>query len=466
MHGEKCLCVFGIKWNIKQNGDQLQRIKLKWDNWPYQKFVRNIGWNLIGQGAPLLAALISIPLLVKGLGIDRFGILTIGWMLIGYFSLFDLGIGRALTQIIAAKLSADSDSSARRDIPLFIWTGLLVMLVLGIVTSLLIVGASRWIVDVALNIPVDLQFETRQALYVLAPTIPLVVIASGLRGVLEATQEFKAVNLVRIPLGVLMFAAPVCVLPYSQDLGMVFLSLLLVRLLTTIAFFWLCRRAVPGFTRFAFSKSVLPELLRFGGWMTVSNIVSPIMVQMDRFLIGAMMSVAAVAYYATPYEMVTKLLIIPAAIAGVCFPAVANMLGRQAHAEASNLYGRSCKYAVILMLPAVLVFELFASDILHLWLGGKFSAESTLVFQILTIGVLINGVAQIPFAFLQGGGRSDITAKLHLAEVVVYLPLLWVSVKMFGIAGAAAAWTIRVMIDALALHWYTRSIYGLGSAER
>jgi len=409
----------------------------------------------------LLAALISIPLLVKGLGIDRFGILTIGWMLIGYFSLFDLGIGRALTQIIAAKLASD----ARQDIPLLIWTGLSVMLVLGLLTSLVIIGASHWIVDFALNIPVDLQAETRRALYVLAPTIPLVVIASGLRGVLEATQEFKAVNLVRIPLGVLMFVAPVCVLPYSQDLGLAFFSLLLVRLLTTLAFFWLCRRAVPGFNRFAFSKNVLPELLKFGGWMTVSNIVSPIMVQMDRFLIGAMMSVAAVAYYATPYEMVTKLLIIPAAIAGVCFPAVASMLGRHAHDEAQKLYGRSCKYALILMLPAVVVFELFASEILHLWLGAKFSTESTAVFQILTIGVLVNGVAQIPFAFLQGGGRSDITAKLHLAEVVIYLPLLWIAVKTFGIAGAAAAWSIRVFIDAVALHWCTRSIYGLGGAS-
>jgi O-antigen/teichoic acid export membrane protein len=429
---------------------------LKWGNWRYQKFVRNIGWNLIGQGAPLLAALISIPLLIKGLGVDRFGILTIGWMLIGYFSLFDLGIGRALTQIIAAKLAANEHSV----IPLFIWTGLSIMLLLGLVTSLMIVGASPWIVDFALNIPISLQLETKQALYVLAPTIPLVVLASGLRGVLEATQEFKAVNLVRIPLGVLMFAAPVCVLPYSHSLGAAFFSLLLVRLLTTLALWVLCRRAVPGFRQFSFSRSVVPELLKFGGWMTVSNIVSPIMVQMDRFLIGAMMSVAAVAYYATPYEMVTKLLIIPAAIAGVCFPAVANMAGRQAHEEAQQLYGRSCKYAFILLLPAVVIFELFAGEILHLWLGAKFSQESTIVFQILTIGVLINGVAQIPFAFLQGGGRSDITAKLHLVEVVIYLPLLWIAVKYFGISGAAVAWTVRVMIDAVALHFFTHSIYG------
>lgn len=186
--------------------------------------------------------------------------------------------------------------------------------------------------------------------------------------------------------------------------------------------------------------------------MTVSNIVSPVMVQMDRFFIGALMSVSAVAYYATPYEMITKLLIVPAAIAGVCFPAVANMLGRQAHAEAAILYRRSCKYVFFILLPIVLFFEIFATEILKLWLGSKFSQESALVLQILAVGVLVNGIAQIPFAFLQGFGRSDVTAKLHLAEVVVYLPLLLFSIKTFGIAGAAVAWTLRVSLDALALH--------------
>jgi O-antigen/teichoic acid export membrane protein len=403
---------------------------------------------LVGQVAPLIAAVISIPLLIKGLGVDRFGILTIAWMLIGYFSLFDLGIGRALTQIISEKLAKNDEAA----IPPLMWTGLTVMFVLGLIASLLIVGLSDWIIYSGLKIPVYLQAETKRSLSVLAPSIPLVLLATGLRGILEAKHEFKAVNLVRVPLGVLMFVAPLCVLPFSNSLVAVFFSLLLVRLATLIAFLYLCYRSMENFTIFILSKSVIPELLRFGGWMTVSNIVSPIMVQMDRFVIGMMLSMAAVAYYATPYEMITKLLVIPAAISGVCFPQFARLTAQKNVKDAMELYWRSCKYILFLLLPMIIFLVIFAGWILHLWLGVNFSNDSTRVFQILAVGVLMNGLAAIPFAFLQGGGRSDLTAKIHVCELVVYLPLLFFSVSKFGIIGAAVIWSVRVIIDAIAMH--------------
>lgn len=415
---------------------------------PYQIFIKNIGWNLVGQVAPLLAALVSIPLLIKGLGVDRFGILTIAWMLIGYFSLFDLGIGRALTQIISEKLATNKEN----EIPPLMWTGLTVMFGLGALASLIIACLSDWIVYAGLKIPANLQFEAKHSLYMLAPSIPLAIVATGLRGILEAKHEFKAVNLVRIPLGVLMFVAPVCVLPFSNSLVMVFLALLIVRLATVIAFFYLCKYSLENFTEFKFAKRVLPELLRFGGWMTVSNIVSPIMVQMDRFFIGMMLSMAAVAYYATPYEMVTKLLVLPAAISGVCFPQFAKLIAQKNVKDAMALYWRSCKYIFLMLFPAVVLVIFFANWILHLWLGNNFSNESTQVFQILALGVLANGLAAIPFAFLQGAGRSDITAKTHVYELFAYLPLLYFSVSTFGIVGAAAVWSLRVLCDGIVLH--------------
>ena len=71
-----------------------------------KRLVRNTFWNLLGEGAPLLVALVAIPRLVHAMGMQRFGILTLVWMLIGYLSLFDLGLGRALTNLVAQKLGA------------------------------------------------------------------------------------------------------------------------------------------------------------------------------------------------------------------------------------------------------------------------------------------------------------------------------------------------------------------------
>ena len=65
---------------------------------------RNTFWNLLGQGAPLAAAVIAFPPLIRGLGIDRYGVLSLVWTLIGYFSFLDLGLGRALTKLVAERL--------------------------------------------------------------------------------------------------------------------------------------------------------------------------------------------------------------------------------------------------------------------------------------------------------------------------------------------------------------------------
>ena len=62
---------------------------------------RNAVWNLLSLVAPMLVALGAIPALIRTLGADRFGILTLAWMLIGYCSLFDLGLGRALTKLVS-----------------------------------------------------------------------------------------------------------------------------------------------------------------------------------------------------------------------------------------------------------------------------------------------------------------------------------------------------------------------------
>jgi len=92
---------------------------------------RNIFFNLLGYGAPLLAALLSIPYIIQGLGTDRFGILTIAWVIIGYLSLLDMGLGRALTKVVAERLG----TGQTEEIPSFIWTALGMTLILGILIS-------------------------------------------------------------------------------------------------------------------------------------------------------------------------------------------------------------------------------------------------------------------------------------------------------------------------------------------
>ncbi len=408
---------------------------------------RNTLWNLVGQIAPLLAAVFAIPLLIKGMGVDRFGVLTLAWMVIGYFSLFDLGLGRALIKLVSEKLGAGRPE----EIPELVWTALVLMGLLGVVGAGVTLALAGWLVTEILNIPVELQGETLASFRLLAWSVPVVILTTGLRGILEAYQRFDLVNLVRVPLGILTFLSPVAVLPFSNHLDVIVMVLLGLRILIGVIHVLLCERVVPGlFRRIAYSRHHVRPMLGFGGWMTVSNVVGPMMVYIDRFVIGSVLSMAAVAYYVTPYEVITKFLVIPGALVGVLFPAFSASLAGNG-SQAIGLYRSGVRWVFLAMFPIVLLATVFASDGLRLWLSEEFSKNSTAVLQWLAAGVLLNGLANIPFALIQGAGRPDLTAKLHLAELPFYLLLLWVLMNEWGVVGASAAWTLRNLIDTVIL---------------
>jgi O-antigen/teichoic acid export membrane protein len=408
---------------------------------------RNTLWNLVGNGGPMVVAVFSIPILIRGLGKDRFGVLTLAWALIGYAGLFDLGLGRALTQLVAKKLGAGQE----REVPVLVWTSLLLMVLLGLLGAAVIFLASPLLVHRLLNIPIALQGETLQSFYLLGLSIPVVINTAGLRGVLEAYQRFGWISALRIPMGIFSFAGPLLALPFSKSLVPVVMLLVGGRLVGWVAHLLLCLRLVPELRhRIAWDTAVIAPLLRFGGWMTVSNIVGPLMVTLDRFLVGAWISVTAVAYYATPYELVTRFWLIPSALVGVMFPAFSTGFVGDRHRTA-RLYGRSVKYLLLVSFPIILFIVVFAQDGLKLWLGAEFASNSFRVLQWLAAGVFINSLAQVPFAFLQGAGRPDLTAKLHLAEIPGYLLLLWWLISLRGIEGAAIAWTVRLTADTLIL---------------
>lgn len=408
---------------------------------------RNTLWNLAGQIAPLLAAVFAIPLLIKGLGVERFGVLTLAWMVIGYFSLFDLGLGRALIKLVSEKLGAGRPE----EIPELVWTALVLMSLLGIVGAGVTLVLTDWLVKDVLSIPIELQAETAASFRLLAWSVPVVILTTGLRGILEAYQRFDLVNLVRVPLGILTFLSPVAILPFSNHLDVIVMVLLGLRVLICVIHVLLCERVVPMlFRRFSYSSCHVRSMLGFGGWMTVTNVVGPMMVYVDRFAIGSVLSMAAVAYYVTPYEVITKLLVIPGALVGVLFPAFsASLVGDRCRAV--SLFSAGVRWVFLALFPVALVATVFASDGLRLWLSMEFAQNSTAVLQWLAAGVLLNGLAHIPFAFIQSAGRPDLAAKLHLIELPIYLFVLWVSMTQWGLVGAAATWTLRAGIDALAM---------------
>jgi len=403
---------------------------------------RNTIWNLFGSIVPLSVGLISIPIIIDQLGIERFGLLTIAWLTVGYFSLFDLGLGRALTKLVAEYRGA----AREHEVPQLFWTSMVIMSALGVAGAVLLGFLAEPLINV-LTISVNHMAEALAVIQLLALSLPIIIVTSGLRGVLEAYHQFRLINLIRIPVGVANFVLPIFILWFENSLPAAVVGIIASRVVLLVVYAGLVMRIIPTIKGVSLiNGGVARELLQFGGWMTVSNLVGPLMTYMDGFVIGALLSVSAMAFYTIPYEVVTKLWVFPTAIIVSLFPLLSQKLVREKDAAKKIFFG-SVRFLFFALFPLILTLVSFSNELLTFWLGSEFADKSTLILQFLLIGVFVNSIAMFPYGLLQSAGYPRYTAFLHLVELPLYCFFLVFLLNELGIVGAAIAWLMRVSLD-------------------
>ncbi len=412
---------------------------------------RNALLNLVGQTVPLLVGVATIPFIVRGLGTERFGILSLAWVSLGQFTVFDFGLGRATTKFVAEASSRGDNDQIRR----LVWTAGATQFVLGILGAVLMFGVTPHLVERVLNIPPALVGEARLTFYLLALSIPIVLVSSSFSGVLEANQRFDLVNAVRIPSSIATVLLPLVGVMIGLGLPGILGLLLLAKAAALLA--------LAALDLWAFPELKNPLLLRwdrtyalflFGGWVMVTNLILPLLRYLDRFMIGTLLSVAAVAYYSVSFDMMDRLWIIPSSLALTLFPAFSALSGSSQHERTQALFMRSLKFVLLGTAPLILVLTIFARPILHAWLGADFAQHGTVAFQILAAGAAIGLMAPIFGSVLQGYGRPDIIAKLYMLYIPMNIALVYSLVWILGIPGAAISAAARTVIDAFLLFFF------------
>lgn len=406
-------------------------------------------WNIVGAGLPLLVAALVIPSLVRDLGIELFGLLSIIWTLIGYFSLFDLGLGRAITHNVAAKFHVTTLGEMAGSVKI----GLKFTLYAGLFGSFVVIILSYPLSHSWLSVSKAFQHQAYWALLYSAFGIPFVALSSGTRGVLEGLGQFYHVNMVRVFQGVSTFAFPLfSIYLHGPNLEMIALWLVFSRAITLLiyavfikAFFGLHWRVRTQ------NVEQNMQLLQFGSWMTISNIVSPLLVYLDRFVISGMYGASMIAYYTVPFEILSRMLILPGALGAALFP----RLSYEYHSQregASALLMRAIVVTGVFMAVLCGLAVLFYMPVVTWWISKDFALSSVKIATILSLGVWLNSIGFIIYTALQAKIGAKQTALLHSSELIIYIPMLYFFTNNFGLEGAAAAWTIRVAVDTFIMY--------------
>lgn len=411
---------------------------------------RNAVLTFSSQMASILVAVICMPIILRTLGAPRLGLLAIVWTILGYFSALDLGMGLAVTR--AASIALGSGRTER--VRTIFWTGVSVQFIVGGIGGLALALSSSLAAKV-LHLQPGLSHEASTSFLICCIALPMLLVNSSILGLLQSFQFFKLIALVQIPASIAQFLLPVAIGYFSKSLVPIVGSLLLLRIGSLIVLFASARRHLPHITALAWpSVTEARFLLGFGGWATLGTIVSPFMVYADRFLIGSILSLSAVAYYSVPLDSGMRLLVLASSLATALFPELSYSLGADDAVRANALVAKAIKYTLAIVGIPVVFLMCCGPQLLTLWLGRDFGDKASLVLPILLLGILANSLARVPFALLQAKGRADVTSLLQLAEAPLHFVLCYFLLSTIGLAGAAIAWTMRLVADTLLLFYF------------
>ena len=404
-----------------------------------RKSVADFLINLAGGLVPVATAIVTIPLFLSAIGEARYGALAIVWLLVGYFGALDLGLSRATINALAKTPIIE-----RRTRHQIFWTAIWINLALGVALGFALLVFGRLLIGQVLPMPGVFAGEIIASLPYLSVALPIILVTGVATGVMEAREQFAIVNLVQASGAVLVQVVPLgAAILVGPRLDLLIGLMIGVRVATTLGLF------VAAAWREGVGWPVAPDrgqaagLLRFGGWVSVSNLVSPLLAGLDQLVIGALAGGAAVARYAVPMSMVVRSQIVALALSRILFPKFSRVAAGAGRAVLLKTVALAGPGLAALYAPALIL----ARPAVTAWLGVDFATDAAGIAEILILGVWINSLAFLPYSFVQGAGRPDLVARFHLAEILPYLAVLLVLVYYAGVTGAAVAWCLRVAVD-------------------
>lgn len=407
-------------------------------------FIVNSAGTILG----LIVSLVTVPIYIHQIGDARYGVLSIVWLLLGYFGFLDLGLSRAATNALAKLGDTSGDERSR-----IVVTTIGINLALGALGGVVLYIFGSVLLDRIVSVPSDLRPEIDRILPWVAALLPLALISGVAIGTLEARDRFLAANVLQVTGSTAGQVIPViCAIWISPTLSVVVPAAVLSRAISVIVACAYVYFFNGPWTTAQLDRRTAKRLLGYGGWVTVSGLVSPVLQSVDQLVIGSILGVAAITYYAVPMNLVIRSQLFAVALSRSLFPRMSRLDRAEGIAISEQSFVALAYGYAAICAPCLLL----AGPFLGLWIGPAFAETGGPVARILFIGAWINGLAFIPFSLLQAQNRPDLPAKFHLLEVVPFVFVLWSLSSTWGLVGAALAWSLRATADGGLLFFSSR----------
>ena len=402
---------------------------------------RNIVANLSGSAWAALMSIAFVPLYIKFMGVESFGIIGVYTALVGILAILDLGLSQTMNREMARLSSMQGQeqllADTARTLEVVYWF-------IAIVVMSLIYLLSDFIVFYWLN-PEQLSRESlQQAFWIMALVIglrwPIAIYTGGLNGL----QRQVKVNMVLAIFTTLQGIGALVVLWLIEPtIQAFFLWQAFIALLHVIVLRITLWRSLSHDNKGKFCKQVLHNVWRFAAGMTGISLLATILTQLDKVLLSRMLSLADFGYYTFAATVAMVVFRIVGPVFTAYYPRLTELVAKKDQPELIKSFHQGSQLMAVAILPLTLILAFFSKEVLDVWTHNpEIVAHSSWLISLLIIGNAINGIVHIPYALQLGHGWTKLAFYQNTIAVILLVPAIYFATLRWGAVGAASVWIV------------------------
>lgn len=403
---------------------------------------KNLVANYLGQGWSALMGFVFIPLYIKYLGIESYGLIGIFAILQAWLILLDIGMTPTLSREMARYTGGAHDAQSIRDL---LRSVEVIALAVACIIAFAIWGGSNWLAKDWLRAE-NLPFETVAHAFSIMGVVTALRFVEGIyRSCIGGLQRQVAFNVVNGIFATLRGVGSLTVLAIvSPTINAFFVWQGIVSVLSLVSLGYLTYDSLPKAQHAGhFSIEALRGVMHYAGGMAIITFLALLLTQVDKILLSKLLSLSEFGYYTLASVLAGVLQMLVAPISQAWFPRLNQLHASDDNAGFVRTYHQGAQLVSVIVGSAAAVMIIFASLLLNLWTRNpEIAHNTTMLVRLLALGNLLNCLMWIPYQAQLAHGMTLLAIRINIVLVIIIVPAIILATNNYGAVGAGAVWVI------------------------